>query len=141
MTGDKWTAEDVPNQATIDQAANPASQVRLAQAQATVRAARLVWDHAVNDICETYDSGGIYSAVERGRARLAASHTVRLSIEAVGTVLEGAGASVHFADSPLQRISRDLLTLRGHVVFDWDRTAELAGKLELGFEPASTDLR
>lgn len=130
----------LPYSAGERQAANPASQVRLAQAQATVRAARLVWDHAVNDICDTYDSGGIYSAVERGRARLAASHTVRLSIEAVGTVLEGAGASVHFADSPLQRISRDLLTLRGHVVFDWDRTAELAGKLELGFEPASTDL-
>ena len=56
------------------------------------------------------------------------------------SMLEGSGASVHLSDSPLQRISRDLLTLRGHMVFDWDRTAELAGKLELGLEPAPTDL-
>ena len=122
------------------QATQPASQVRLSQAQATVRAARLVWDDAVDQVCDIYDGGGVFETVDRGRVRLAAAQTVRLSIDAVSTVLEGSGASVHFADSPLQRISRDLLTLRGHMVFDWDRTAELAGKLELGLDPAPTDL-
>ncbi|WP_423923075.1 acyl-CoA dehydrogenase family protein [Candidatus Poriferisodalis sp.] len=122
------------------QATQPASQVRLSQAQATVRAARLVWDDAVDQVCDVYDGGGVFETVDRGRVRLAAAQTVRLSIDAVSTVLEGSGASVHFADSPLQRISRDLLTLRGHMVFDWDRTAELAGKLELGLDPAPTDL-
>ena len=122
------------------QATQPASQVRLSQAQSTVRAARLVWDDAVDQVCDVYDGGGVFETVDRGRIRLAAAQTVRLSIDAVSTVLEGSGASVHFADSPLQRISRDLLTLRGHMVFDWDRTAELAGKLELGLDPAPTDL-
>ena len=122
------------------QAEQPAAQVRLSQALSTVRAARLVWDDAVSQVCDVYDGGGVFETVDRGRVRLAAAQTVRLSIEAVGTVLEGSGASVHLSDSPLQRISRDLLTLRGHMVFDWDRTAELAGKLELGLDPAPTDL-
>lgn len=55
-------------------------------------------------------------------------------------MVEGAGASVHFADSPLGRIHRDLVTLKGHVVYDWDRAAQLAGKLELGIEPGPADM-
>lgn len=122
------------------QAEQPASQIRLAEALATVRAARLVWQDAIDRICDTYDAGGTIETAERGRFRLAAAHTVRLSLDAVNTVLEGAGASVHFEDSPLQRIARDLLTLKGHVVYDWDRAAQLAGKLEIGMEPAPTDM-
>ena len=130
----------LPYSAGDRQASQPASQIRLADALATVRAARTLWDDAVDHVCETYDGEGVFDAVERGRTRLAAAQTVRMSIQTVGLVLEGSGASVHFADAPLQRISRDLLTLRGHIVFDWDRTAELAGKLELGLDPAPTDL-
>ncbi len=120
------------------QAEQPAGQIRLAEAQATVRAARLVWEDAIDQTATIGDGAG--SLVIRGRLRLAAAHTVRLSIQAVEGVLEASGASVHFEDSPLQRIARDLLTLRGHVVFDWDRTAQLAGKLELGFDPAPGDM-
>jgi 3-hydroxy-9,10-secoandrosta-1,3,5(10)-triene-9,17-dione monooxygenase len=40
----------------------------------------------------------------------------------------------------LQRLQRDVEVLKGHVVFDWDRTAELVGRLELGFEPRPTDM-
>jgi alkylation response protein AidB-like acyl-CoA dehydrogenase len=122
------------------QAEQPASQIRLADALATIRAARLVWEDAIYQVCEAYDGGQTIDRAERGRFRLAAAHTVRLSAQAVSTVLEGAGASVHAESSPLQRINRDLLTLKGHVVFDWDRTAQLVGKLELGIEPGLTDM-
>lgn len=122
------------------QAEQPSSQVRLADAVATIRAARLVWQDAIDQVCEIYDAGGQLDRRDRGRFRLAAAHTVRLSLQAVTTVLEGAGASVHFESSPLQRIYRDLLTLKGHVVYDWDRAAQLAGKLEAGLEPSPTDM-
>ena len=55
-------------------------------------------------------------------------------------MLEGAGASVFFEDSPLGRIHRDLVTIKGHVVYDWDRAAQLVGKLEVGLEPGPTDM-
>ena len=122
------------------QAEQPASQLRLAEAIAIVRAARLVWQDAIDELCEVYDSGGRIERAERGRFRLAAAHTVRLSLQAPHVIIEGAGASIHFDGSPLGRIHRDLTTLKGHVVFDWDRAAQLAGKLELGLDPLPTDM-
>ena len=39
-----------------------------------------------------------------------------------------------------QRLQRDVETLKGHVMFDWDRTAELAGRYALGFGLRPTDM-
>lgn len=122
------------------QADQPAAQIRLAEALATVRAARLVWDDAIDRIVEVYDGGRTLPPTERGRFRLAAAHAVRLAASAVAIVIDGAGASVHLAGSPMDRIQRDINTLKGHVVFDWDRAAQLAGKLELGAAPGPTDM-
>jgi len=122
------------------QVEQPASQVRLAEAVATVRAARLVWEDALNEVIEVYEAGGVLSRVDRGRFRLATAHTVRLSLQTLSIIIEGTGASVHFADSQIGRIHRDVATLKGHVVYDWDRAAQLAGKLEAGLEPALTDM-
>lgn len=118
----------------------PAAQIRLSDARATVRAARLVWQDAIDEVSRVYDAGGTIDRVERARFRLAAAHVVRLCRRAVATVAEGSGAGVYFLDSPLQRIQRDLETLKGHVVYDWDRAAQLAGKLELGLQPGPADM-
>lgn len=130
----------LPYSAGERQSEQPASHVRLAEALATVRAARLVWQNAIDDVSDIYDGGGQLTRHERSRYRLAAAHTVRLSLQAVNIVLEGAGASVFFEDSPLGRIHRDLVTIKGHVVYDWDRAAQLVGKLEVGLEPGPTDM-
>lgn len=122
------------------QAEQQGSQIRLSDARSTVRAAALVWKDAIDTICDTYDAGGTIERADRGPLRLAAAHVVKLSRQAVTTAAEGAGASVYFSDSPLQRIQRDIETLKGHVVYDWDRVAVLAGKLELGAEPLLTDM-
>ena len=122
------------------QVEKPAAQIRLAEALATVRAARLVWRDTIDRICEAYEGGTPLTPVERGGVRLAAAQVVRLSIEAVSTAAIGLGASSSFLDSPMQRIQRDLETIKGHVVYDWDRAAELAGKLELGLEPGPLDM-
>lgn len=108
--------------------------------QSTVRAAHLVWQDAIDTICDVYDDGGTIERADRAPLRLAAAHVVKLSRSAVTTASEGAGASAHFLDSPIQRIQRDLETIKGHVVYDWDRVAQLAGKLELGAEPGLTDM-
>ena len=118
----------------------PATQIRLAEALATVRSARLVWEDALERICDAYDDGGTLTPTERGSIRLAAAQVVKLSCEAVSTASIGLGASSSFLDSPMQRIQRDVETIKGHVVYDWDRAAQLAGKLELGLEPGPTDM-
>ena len=73
-------------------------------------------------------------------ARLAAASTVRLARQAISTVCEGSGASIYAETSPLQRLQRDVEVLKGHVIFDWDRCAELAGRIALGLEPSPIDM-
>ncbi|MCP4225415.1 MAG: acyl-CoA dehydrogenase, partial [Actinomycetia bacterium] len=72
----------LPHSMGVRQVEQPASQIRLAEALATVRAARLVWQDAIDAVCDAYDNGGRLEPQERGRFRLAAAHTVRLSLEA-----------------------------------------------------------
>ena len=65
---------------------------------------------------------------------------MRSSREILGTIGEGAGASVYASDHPFQRLQRDVETLKGHVVFDWDRATELAGRVAVGQELRLTDM-
>jgi alkylation response protein AidB-like acyl-CoA dehydrogenase len=118
----------------------PAAQIRLSAALATVRAARANWEAAMAAFVAAAASPDGARPLDHAAARLAAAHTVRLAREAIATVCDGSGASVYFDSSPLQRLQRDVEVLKGHVVFDWDRTAELVGRLELGFEPRPTDM-
>ena len=117
----------------------PAAQVRLATALSDLTAARVRWDVAIADLVRACADG---TPDERLRVatRLTAAATVRGARAVISTVCEGAGASIYFSDSPLQRLQRDVEVLKGHVIFDWDRTAELAGRFELGFGLRPTDM-
>jgi 3-hydroxy-9,10-secoandrosta-1,3,5(10)-triene-9,17-dione monooxygenase len=117
----------------------PAAQVRLATAMSDLAAARIRWDAAITDVVDACAVGDASEEL-RVATRLAAAATVRASRSVISTVAEGAGASVYLASSPLQRLQRDVEVLKGHVVFDWDRTAELAGRFALGFGLRPTDM-
>ena len=117
----------------------PAAQVRLATATSDLACARIRWDAAITTLQEAARDGAVDEQL-RVDTRLAAAATVRASRSVISTVCEGAGASVYLSTSPLQRLQRDVEVLKGHVVFDWDRTAELAGRFALGFPLRPTDL-
>lgn len=121
------------------QADQPAARVRLATALAEVRAARAVWDQALAALTAAV-AAGAPTVDDRMDARLAAASTVRLARQAISTVCEGSGASVYAETSPLQRLQRDVEVLKGHVIFDWDRCAELAGRIALGQDPTPLDM-
>lgn len=121
------------------QADQPAARVRLAIAMSEVRAARAVWEQALAALTAAA-AGGEPTVTDRMDARLAAASTVRLSRQAISTVCEGSGASIYAEGSPLQRLQRDVEVLKGHVIFDWDRCAELAGRIALGLEPSPLDM-
>ncbi len=118
----------------------PAAQIRLAAAMAEVQAARAVWERAIGDLVAAGERPDGPSLDERAAVRLAAAWAVRQSRTAISTVCEGSGASIYAESSPLQRLQRDVEVLKGHVVFDWDRTAELVGRVALGLELRPTDL-
>lgn len=123
-----------------DRAADqPAAQVRLGTVTSDLAAARARWDAAIATIAAAAAAGRPSEAL-RVDTRLAAAATVRAARHVIGTVCEGAGASVYYDGHPLQRLQRDVETLKGHVVFDWDRTAELAGRFALGHGLRPTDM-
>ena len=118
----------------------PVTHLRLGEAIATVRAARLIWEDAVR-LLERDGHHGHQTPMETLLAlRLAAADIVRLANQATNSLAAAAGASSGFLNAPLQRHLRDLQMMRGHVMFDWDRTAQIAGKITLGQEPAASDL-
>ena len=119
---------------------SPATHLRLGEALATVRAAALVWEDALARYERDGPLGGAMSNDSLAAVRLAAAHTVRLANDAVNIMCNAAGASAGFLTSPLQRHLRDVQMIRGHVVFDWDRAAQIGGRIALGFDPTPADL-
>ena len=116
------------------------SQVRLARAAATMRSARLMFDAAVHDLCAPLRGEPYPSPTTRVRIRMDCAHVVDLVKQVLTLIADGAGASSHFLDSPLQRFRRDVATLSGHILFDYDRAAELQGQMMLGIKPPSGTL-
>ena len=120
------------------QADQPASQVRLATAKATILGARSAWEATIAKV-ESHHGTDLPLDI-RAESRLIAAHTVAESRRAIDIICSGAGASAYQQSSPLQRLQRDVETLKGHVVFDWDRTAELYGRVELGLPRRPADM-
>lgn len=122
----------------VAQKDKPLAQVRLGEARVRLRALRGLLADTVGDIEAVVASGNPVPRPVRAEARLAAAHIVHESRSVIADLLEACGASVHFADNPLQRIKRDVDVLAGHVVFDYDTSRELAGALTLGMKVSRT---
>ncbi|MCD9622662.1 hypothetical protein [Rhabdothermincola salaria] len=118
----------------------PAAQIRLAVAEADLRAASLLIDDVSDRIAGSYGTGGSLDAAERSALRMAAAHAVHLAKDAVRSLADAAGGSAHFLDQPMQRFLRDLTIGSSHAVFDHDRAAETRGRIMAGFEPGPTDM-
>jgi 3-hydroxy-9,10-secoandrosta-1,3,5(10)-triene-9,17-dione monooxygenase len=117
----------------------PVTQARLGAVLSELAACRANWDRAVA-LLTGCSMGAPLSIEQRVDVRLVAAATVRSARRIISMIGEGSGASVYRADSPLQRLQRDVEVLKGHVIFDWDRTTELAGRTALGIEPRPTDM-
>lgn len=117
----------------------PLVQARVAAITSDLETMRAGWDAAIAEL-ETVAALGPPDELHRVRTRLAAAAAVRASRRIVGAVGEGAGASVYATSHPIQRLQRDVETLKGHVVFDWDRTTELAGRVMVGQPLRPTDM-
>lgn len=122
----------------VTQKEKPLAQARLGEARVRLRALRGLLADTVGDIEAVVASGNPVPRPVRAEARLAAAHIVHESRSVIADLLEASGASVHFADNPLQRIKRDVDVLAGHVVFDYDTSRELAGALTLGMKVSRT---
>lgn len=123
-----------------DKAADqPLAQSRLAAVVDATTTLTDAWHAAIDRVVATSATGEVDVEL-RVRTRLAAASAVRSARLVIGEIGEGAGASVYASSHPIQRLQRDVETLKGHVVFDWDRATELAGRVMVGHPLRPTDM-
>ena len=112
----------------------PIAKAHLGEASVRLRALRGLLADTIGTIEDIVDAGDPVPRPVRGDARMAAAHIVHESRAVIGALAAASGASAHFLASPLQRFTRDVDVISGHVVFDYDTGRELAGALALGMK-------
>ena len=120
------------------QAHKPAAQMRLARADMLVRSAELAIRDAArrNLLIGRIDEP--HQTPERIQVRGQIAFAVGQCREAIQTLCESSGSSVHSLDNPLQRALRDVQVMASHVVYDLDIATELHGRAMVGLAPNST---
>ena len=90
------------------------AQVKYGKALAIHRAGRGLFLDALRTAWERADSGREASPQDKADLYLAGTHAVQSSAEVVRLVADAAGSSVIYEGNPLERIVRDMETLRHH---------------------------
>jgi GTP cyclohydrolase II len=112
---------------------HPEAWARYGDAYVTVQAARLLWDESVRVCAALAAAGQRTGTLEQNAAfRLRTSKIGLLARDAVATMIDGAGSSVHHLDHPLQRFQRDIDVAKNHSYTHWDQSATSAGSALLG---------
>ncbi len=121
----------VPAMATKPLAEQPDTQMRLARAEAALRAARALVDDAVGRAWEQAVDRHDVDLERRAGLRLAASHAMTTAAGVVDEMYSLGGGSSVYESSPLQRRHRDIHVATQHMLVN-PSTWEFAGRVLLG---------
>ena len=110
------------------------AQSRLSQAEALVRAARLLLFDTVGGLWDDVMAGGEATIDRRALVRLATCHAVTSATQAVDLVYLTGGATALYATCPLERAFRDVHAITQHIGVH-PRTLETVGRVLFGLEP------
>ena len=119
-------------------AQRPATWSAVAQAEASLRAARLLYYDAIDQAWRAAHETEPVSVELRLGLRLAATHAVRTAAEVSRQMYDLGGGSAIYEGSPLQRRFRDAHTATAHFQVN-PATWELIGRLLLG-QPTDTTM-
>lgn len=102
------------------------AQIKSARALATYRAARGLFLGALEGAWERACRGEEATAEQKADLYLAGTHAVQSAAQVVRWVADAAGSSVIYRDGPLERIVRDMETLRHHGFVNESRYGSVA---------------
>ncbi|HAM47955.1 MAG TPA: flavin-dependent monooxygenase [Alphaproteobacteria bacterium] len=111
-------------------AQDPTIQMRVAEADALIRGARLRMRDNFNRMGEFIAAGQAIPLPLRVQARWDAAHITKSCLQAADLIMEAAGGHSLHLDNPLQRFFRDIHAMRAHAL----NTPEPAGKNLGGFK-------
>jgi alkylation response protein AidB-like acyl-CoA dehydrogenase len=121
----------VPAMATRKLADHPDTQIRVARAEAALRAARALVGSEVAQAWEEAVQTGDVDMERRAGLRMAASHAMSTAAGVVDEMYRLAGGGAVYAKSPLQRRFRDVHVATQHMLVN-PSTWEFAGRVMLG---------
>ena len=112
----------------------PFAQRAVARAEARLRGARAFVLETVEELWAGAVEGELPSDRQRALLQIACSDAALASAEAVDLVVEAAGTSANWLDSPLERRARDVRVIRQHVTVAPHHIDD-AGRVLLGLPP------
>ena len=107
-------------------------QLRIGAAGAKIDAAGLLLRNDVLEAMSLYEAGGTLDVETRLRFKRNAAHAAKLTVEAVDSLHEMAGANGIYDHTPLQRAFRDQRAAAGHFSFSTDAQLPPWGLVALG---------
>ena len=113
---------------------NHGAQVRVSQAEALARSARLFLFDSLDRLWSTVIATGEAPMEGRAHVRLGASHAVSSAVQAIDLLYLGAGGSSIYTSCPLERAFRDVHTITQHIGVH-PRVMETTGRVLFGLEP------
>ncbi len=133
-----FAAHKVGQGSTRALAERSATHAAVADAEAALRAARLLYYAAIEAAWEATHREEPVAVTLRNDLRLAATHAVRASADVARSLYDLAGGPAIYDDSPVQRRFRDAFTATAHFQVN-AASRELQGRLLLG-QPADTPM-
>src|SRR5215813_912397 len=112
----------------------PDAQVRVSQAEALVRSARLFLFDSLDQLWTKLLATGEVTMEARALARLAASHAVSSAVQVVDLMYVAGGATSIYVSCPLEGAFRDVHTMTQHIGVH-PRLMQSTGRVLLGLEP------
>jgi 3-hydroxy-9,10-secoandrosta-1,3,5(10)-triene-9,17-dione monooxygenase len=103
-------------------------QLRVAEASAEVDTARTLHHQSIRHIIDRAGGGEAFTELDRARYRRDKAFVVRLCVQAVNRLFDGAGARAILDSDPLQRMHRDVHGASHHAALQWDLAAEQYGR-------------
>lgn len=113
-------------------AERPTTQIRVAKAEAALRAARSLYYGEIEKVWEAAKAGQVELEARAG-LRLAMTHAVEVCAELVADMYRLGGGSSVYLINPLQRHLRDINTVTQHIMVG-EGTYELVGRNLLGLK-------
>jgi alkylation response protein AidB-like acyl-CoA dehydrogenase len=133
-TGNRMTRGSVTG-ANNRMAEFPAIQIKVAEAAASVDAARFVLLRDVEAVMRVVREQGEASIEQRINNRRGQAFAVNLAVQAANIVNAAAGGNGLQMSNPIQRAWRDVNAVGRHVSLNWDAVGAMYGQMVLGLEP------
>ena len=116
-------------------AAFPTIQIRVAEASASIDAAREIVLRDLRRRAATARAGAYATTEERIESRRGQAFAVKLVLAATEALNGSTGGQGLSLANPVQRAWRDVNAVARHISFNWDAVGSMAGQMALGLEP------